>query len=495
MAKTTAPALPETPAALLRAVRASRERAAAEDIEMMRLGVHWADLHLADPEFAEACFTSPKTFAGEGSPMIDEFCVPEFATMLGRTNDSAGRFLTECVEVAYRLPKLWGAVQAGLVAGWRARLIADTTIDLSLQAASYVDEQVFWCASKLTPSGLDRLVQEARIRFMPEAVADALEKSADKRHVTFDTQQASYDGTMELTAGLEIPDALALAAAVTSGAEHLARLGSTDTVDGRRATALGDLARHQLTIGFDDDESPAGRRMPAGPAGHDTGQRCRRPHGAAGAPVAPVTQVVLYAHLSADAITHHDLTTRPDEALCARVEQAGQRLLSVEQVRAWCGRPDAQVVVKQVIDLRERLECQGYTPTEKIREYVIVRDGTCVFPWCGRNARHCDLDHIVAYDHDHPDRGGPTSTDNLAALCRLHHRLKTHGRWRYEMTSPGVYLWTSPLGHTYRRDHTGSTATGRAWPDDGERPHGHSLIELPDTRTLRSYLGAHPPDE
>ncbi len=259
MAKTTAPALPDTPAALLRAVRDLEERAADRaDIEMMRLGVHWADLHLADPEFAEACFTSPKTFAGEGSPMIDEFCVPEFATMLGRTNDSAGRFLTECVEVAYRLPQLWGAVQAGLVAGWRARLIADTTIDLSLQAASYVDEQVFWCASKLTPSALDRLVQEARVRFMPEAVADALEKSADKRHVTFDTQQASYDGTMGLEASLEIPDALALAAAVTSGAEHLARLGSTDTVDGRRATALGDLARHQLTIGFNDDGVIAG---------------------------------------------------------------------------------------------------------------------------------------------------------------------------------------------------------------------------------------------
>ena len=32
--------------------------------------------------------------------------------MLGRTNDSAGRFLTDCVEVAYRLPRLWAAVQA-----------------------------------------------------------------------------------------------------------------------------------------------------------------------------------------------------------------------------------------------------------------------------------------------------------------------------------------------------------------------------------------------
>ncbi|WP_156411372.1 HNH endonuclease signature motif containing protein [Nocardioides sp. Soil805] len=261
---------------------------------------------------------------------------------------------------------------------------------------------------------------------MPDAVEESLEKSADKRHVTFDTQQTSYDGTMSLEASLEIPDALALAAAVKSGAEHLARLGSTDTVDGRRATTLGDLARHQLTIGFDDDGD-------AVVEGHRTPQ-----------PAAPVTQVVLQV---------------------GRIEQAGQRVLSVEQIRAWCGRPDAQVIVKPVIDLRERLECKGYQPTDKIREHVIVRDGTCVFPWCGRNARHCDLDHIVAYDHKHPDQGGSTSTDNLAALCRRHHRLKTHGRWRYEMTDPGVFTWTSPLGYTYLRDHTGSRPLGRACPE------------------------------
>jgi hypothetical protein len=405
--------------------------------------------------------------------------------MLGRTNDSAGRFLTECVEVAYRLPRLWGAVQAGLVAGWRARVIAQTTLALSLQAAAHVDEQVFWCASKLTPSQLDRVVQEARVRFMPSEVEEALANSADKRHVTFDTQQASYDGTMALEASLEIPDALALAAAVKSGAEHLAKLGSTDTVDGRRATALGDLARRQLTIGFEEtaeEDSVVEVRA----------QRASRP-------AAPVTQVVLYAHLSADAITSHDLTTGPDEALVARIEQAGQRLLSVEQLRAWCGRPDVAVVLKPVIDLRDRLECQGYRPTEKMREHVIIRDGTCVFPWCGRNARHCDIDHVIPYDHDHPEDGGPTATDNLAPLCRLHHRLKTHGRWRYDMIEPGVFAWTSPLGYTYLRDHTGSTATGRAWPDtdsDDQAPSREQrLIQIPDTRTLRAHLDAHPPDQ
>ena len=189
---------------------------------------------------------------------------------------------------------------------------------------------------------------------------------------------------------------------------------------------------------------------------------------------------MLYAHLSADAITHFDHPDRPDQVLCARLEQANQRLVLAEQVRAWCGRPDVQVVVNQVIDLRQRLECQGYHPTAEIREHVIVRDGTCVFPWCGRNARHCDLDHIIAYNHDHPELGGPTSTDNLAALCRHHHRLKTHGRWRYEMTEPGVFVWTSPLGNTYLRDHTGSTAAGRAWPEADTTPEPGSAT-APDT--------------
>ena len=131
-----------------------------------------------------------------------------------------------------------------------------------------------------------------------------------------------------------------------------------------------------------------------------------------------------------------------------------------------------------MIDLRERLECHGYKPTPTIREHVIIRDGTCVFPWCGRNARHCDIDHVIPYNHDHPELGGPTATDNLAPLCRRHHRLKTHGRWRYEMTEPGVFIWTSPLGNTYLRDHTGSQPAGRAWPETGA--HADLATDPPD---------------
>ena len=91
-----------------------------------------------------------------------------------------------------------------------------------------------------------------------------------------------------------------------------------------------------------------------------------------------------------------------------------------------------------------------------------------MFPWCARPARGCDVDHVVEFDHAADAEGrpqpGPTRTDNLAALCRFHHRLKTHTAWHYRMTEPGVFEWTSPHGHHYRRDRHGTTAIDRAEP-------------------------------
>ena len=85
-----------------------------------------------------------------------------------------------------------------------------------------------------------------------------------------------------------------------------------------------------------------------------------------------------------------------------------------------------------------------------------------MFPWCTRPARGCDIDHITEYDHHAEAEGrpqpGPTRTTNLAALCRFHHRLKTHSAWHYEMVEPGVFVWTSPHDHHYQRDTTGTTA-------------------------------------
>ena len=78
-----------------------------------------------------------------------------------------------------------------------------------------------------------------------------------------------------------------------------------------------------------------------------------------------------------------------------------------------------------------------------------LRDPVCVFPGCTKPSRRCDLDHIEAYVS--PDDGGPpgqTHPDNLAPLCRGHHRAKTHGLWTYRRLPDGGYRWTTPTGRT-----------------------------------------------
>ena len=82
-----------------------------------------------------------------------------------------------------------------------------------------------------------------------------------------------------------------------------------------------------------------------------------------------------------------------------------------------------------------------------MRELVILRDRHCVFPWCTRDARASDLDHITPYEENGPP--GQTRPDALAALCRRHHRAKTFRRWRYHRTPAGNYQWTGPQGQTY----------------------------------------------
>lgn len=87
-----------------------------------------------------------------------------------------------------------------------------------------------------------------------------------------------------------------------------------------------------------------------------------------------------------------------------------------------------------------------HRPSEALRRFVRGRDGTCVFPGCTVPAEHCDLDHIVPFDHEDPTRGGRTTGDDLACLCRRHHRLKTEGRWAYHREADGGYRWIEQDG-------------------------------------------------
>jgi hypothetical protein len=485
-----------SPAGVLSAIR---DRKTAEDqaaAGQLVLAARWADLHPPESIHDAASFTVPgceheEPIAGEGAPLVAEFCVAELGTTLGITTTAAKKLIGHALELRHRLPRLWAQVHAGQVPAWRARAVAETTIHsspaLTREAAGFVDAHVAAVAGRIGSAQLDRLVAET-IRRYDLATADPASdpedgwQHVDPRHVTVDTDDVHYAGTLRIEAEVDIADALDLDRALAHKAEEQKALGSLLPLDARRAKALGDLARTQtaLELAFQDGGGVEAGGVEAGgveaggveaggvEAGgvhpeepRDEASRRARTSTTEGAetveqPRLPAARaVVIHAHF--DASFSGDTTVFGPTG---RMEN-GQRLVLLEQIQSWCADTRTEVTIKPVIDLNTRLTAQAYKVPTDIREQVQLRDRTCVFPGCARPARRCDVDHIIEYDHDAEAEGrpqpGPTTTSNLACLCRFHHRLKTHSAWRYTMVEPGAFEWTSPHGHRYRRDHTGTT--------------------------------------
>jgi hypothetical protein len=152
----------------------------------------------------------------------------------------------------------------------------------------------------------------------------------------------------------------------------------------------------------------------------------------------------LYLHLSlADLLTHLDGGNPDDDLVVGEVERLGPA--TIARIEEWVAH--SRVSIRPVLDLGCPDAVDQHDPPAWMRELVILRDGHCVFPWCPRDARACDLDHVVPYEEDGPP--GQTRPENLAPLCRRHHRCKTSGRWRYRRRPEGSYEWTGPPGRRF----------------------------------------------
>ena len=394
--------------AVLAAVREARAAADREEIRILELALDWAAIH--GPGDAESLgFERGVLVAGEGTPEVGEYCAHEFAAALNLSTESGRSLIADAVELAHRLPRVWVRVKAGDLPPWRARRISSSTFCLPPEGADYVDRHVARFAHKVGIAQLDRLVEEALVRFDPAQAEQRRLESADNQHVTIYTNHVGFDGTVHLQGELDLADALDLDAALSDGAARLAELGCQDSLDVRRAHALGELARST------DPTLPL-----------------------------PGREVVLNVHVSDTAITS-------DEGPhLARVENT-RSFVSVDQVRTWCGTPGTTITVRPVLDLNEHLSGTAYETPDRLVEQSALVDETCVFPWCTRPARRTDCDHVIPHAE-----GGTTCSCNIARLCRRHHRLKTHTAWTYIVLERGSYLWTSPHGYQFLRDRDGT---------------------------------------
>jgi hypothetical protein len=98
--------------------------------------------------------------------------------------------------------------------------------------------------------------------------------------------------------------------------------------------------------------------------------------------------------------------------------------------------------------------------TPRQRRAIALRDGGCVFPGCGCPAAWTDAHHV---EHYTPTEG-PTDIENLAGLCRHHHRVTHRKGWEMQATADGWFWWTTPTGHQLWSQRHGTQRAGPAPP-------------------------------
>ena len=398
---------------LLASIRASRDLENTEAARQLDLAARWADLHPPESIHSAAAFTVPGTdheepLAGDGCPLVAEFCVAELGSVLGISSTSAKKLIGHALELRHRLPRLWSQVQSGHVPAWRARSVAETTIhstpSLTREAAAFVDAQVAAVAGRIGPAQLDRLVVETIKRYDlatadPAADPEDGYLSVDPRHATLHDDDVHFAGTMRFEAELDIADAT--------------RPQPRPRTEGSRAEG----PRLGRVVGRTTCQGPRGPRPhpdrprpPQWSAGTQRGRVAGEERAGVSRPDLPAArEVVLHAHFDATAVGEQTVF-----GPTGRMEER-QRLILLDQLKSWCGDSRTKITIKPVIDLNAHLTAPGYDIPDRIREQVILRDRTCVFPWCTRPARGCDIDHVIAYDHDAAaeDRPqpGPTTSD------------------------------------------------------------------------------------
>ncbi|KRA32348.1 MULTISPECIES: HNH endonuclease signature motif containing protein [unclassified Nocardioides] len=387
--------------------------------------VTWANEHtVTTPEQAatiiDGVIDTGVPIAGDGAPLVSEFALMEVVAVLGRSPDGGRAYVGGIIECAWRLPGIYAAVIEGRLAPWRAERIADLTRSLNVEAAAFVDRQLA-AVGGVGWAQLDRLVTEAILRFDPERAEHERQAAADRRHFDFD--DIDSNGQVESHSLLDGADAHDLDQALTRRAIVRGKLGDTDSFDVRKSKAAGDLARQDLSLDllFADEE---------------TGEVIAQ---------SPGRKVVLNVHITNTALNDEPANPFAKPAANPVGRWADKQVpISTAQIKEWLRARDTTVIVRPVVDLNDCIPVDSYEIPDRIRRRVELRDHTCRFPGCPKQATRCDLDHAQPHG-----QGGVTCPCNLVALCRRHHRAKTFSRWRYMIVLPGYYLWTSPHGRHF----------------------------------------------
>jgi len=463
-----------------------------------------------------------RVYGGAGCPGVAEFAPVEFGALHGMSAGAASDLIGEALALRHRLPRVWARVLAGKAEAWRARKIARACLSLSQRAAALVDAQVEAIVNTVTPYRLTRIMTAAMMQADPDLAKAAADHAARSRGVWIG--QSDIDGTKTAAMRAAAGDVIRFNAMVQDLAEALGELGDTDSLDERRAKAIGWIADPDAATGLRQAARQSRRTRTTDPDGEDAdagfadgGQDLGGEEPDLGGESDPMDGPVGggqsdqtgepelddfcdfldAAEADSDPCVGDPTGTEPRDAdddgghAFTRGGTLAQRLADIK-ARSRTGSPHTvyvhltdltltngdgvvriegygpllasqlaeflghdKVILKPVIDLRDRISVDAYEVPDRLRERIRLAHPITLFPWSNtETTTSTDLDHVVPYDDTGPP--GQTNSDNLTPLSRFQHRLKTHGGWTPVRLPDGGIEWTSPRGNRYRVDHAGT---------------------------------------
>ncbi|MEU4392367.1 DUF222 domain-containing protein [Kribbella sp. NPDC023855] len=265
------------------------------DVQLLRLGQHFADLHPAPATISDHELVpggeQTRVYGGAGCPAVAEFAVAEFGAVTGRSTCAAARYIGQALALRHRLPRLWAQVESGHATPWKACNIAQACRDLSEEAAGIVDRRVAAIVNTLSPLRLHNIVKAAVWEADPIAASAQAEQRARERGVW--TGRTDGLGTTTLFVKAATGDIIRFQATLDQLADALAALGDTSPLNARRARAIGLIADPALTtdllkVAHHLTPPTAADTAPQDPAAPDTALPAPVPPDATPVPPTPV---------------------------------------------------------------------------------------------------------------------------------------------------------------------------------------------------------------
>ena len=332
---------------------------------------------------------------------IFDGAVAEVRAALSWTRRAAEYQLGMAVDLIDRLPQVWSALHAGLIDLPKVRVLVNEVAHLEPDTARSVAETALERAPALTTGQLGALTRRLCIAVAPDKAEDRYREGVAERRIA---DEANTDGTADLYGRQMPPDRVAAARKrVNQMARSLKTGGETRTMDQLRADVFLDLL-----------------------CGHSAGNG----HTDRG-----------IVDLRVDLTTLAGLTETPCELagygpVIADIARKVTEAQAKSEWRWTVADPETGAPLATGIT--------GRRPRAAQRRTIEARAPTCIFPGCRMPSIHCDIDHNQPWAE-----GGPTADPNLGPFCRHDHVTRHKHNWKVKQLRPGVYQFTSRLGHTY----------------------------------------------